>query len=359
MRLGRMSLPAVALAVLAMAAPVAAAERGLSVNLRAQKADLTTSDDAWVHFTVRNTGAKSARVYLPETPLRDVEHDLFRVLRDGEPVAYLGIEAKRGGPLAEDFASVGAGKSVSGWVELTSLYDMSKPGRYTVEYRANLGALTRSAAPADVVRVVKSNELALDVTGEARPSALELEAAAGTVTTEATTSYSKCTSSQISQLPAVLQNASTYAANAYAALGTASNKTAASSNTWNRYKYWFGSYSDGRYTTATSHFGAIADAFATKNITIDCGCKKQYYAYVYPSQPYKIYVCRAFWAAPGLGQDSKAGTLVHEMSHFNVVAGTDDHAYGHSACLSLASSDPAAAVDNADSHEYFAENTKQ
>ncbi|MEO8196116.1 MAG: M35 family metallo-endopeptidase [Thermoanaerobaculia bacterium] len=28
------------------------------------------------------------------------------------------------------------------------------------------------------------------------------------------------------------------------------------------------------------------------------------------------------------GTDSKAGTLVHEMSHFNVVASTDDHAYG-------------------------------
>jgi peptidyl-Lys metalloendopeptidase len=45
------------------------------------------------------------------------------------------------------------------------------------------------------------------------------------------------------------------------------------------------------------------------------------------------------------------------MTHFNVVAGTDDWAYGQSAAASLATSNPARAVDNADSHEYFAENT--
>ena len=45
------------------------------------------------------------------------------------------------------------------------------------------------------------------------------------------------------------------------------------------------------------------------------------------------------------------------MSHFNVVAGTDDVVYGQTACRSLAQSDPAGARNNADSHEYFAENT--
>ncbi|PTT77484.1 peptidase M35, partial [Pelomonas sp. HMWF004] len=57
------------------------------------------------------------------------------------------------------------------------------------------------------------------------------------------------------------------------------------------------------------------------------------------------------------GTDSKGGTLVHEMMHFNVIAGTDDWAYGQSAALSLAKSNPTRALDNSDSHEYFAENT--
>jgi peptidyl-Lys metalloendopeptidase len=67
-------------------------------------------------------------------------------------------------------------------------------------------------------------------------------------------------------------------------------------------------------------------------------------------------VCNAFWSAPSTGTDSKAGTLVHEMSHFNVVASTDDWAYGQSAAKSLAISNPSKALDNADTHEYFAEN---
>ena len=70
-----------------------------------------------------------------------------------------------------------------------------------------------------------------------------------------------------------------------------------------------------------------------------------------------MYLCNAFWSAPSLGIDSKAGTLVHEMSHFTVVAGTSDYAYGTSACQRLASTNPKKAVNNADSHEYFAENT--
>jgi peptidyl-Lys metalloendopeptidase len=68
-------------------------------------------------------------------------------------------------------------------------------------------------------------------------------------------------------------------------------------------------------------------------------------------------MCNAFWSAPVSGTDSKGGTIVHEMSHFNVVAGTDDIVYGQSGAKSLALSNPAQAIQNADSHEYFAENT--
>ena len=76
---------------------------------------------------------------------------------------------------------------------------------------------------------------------------------------------------------------------------------------------------------------------------------------MYANQPYKVHLCGAFWSAPSVGTDSKAGTLVHETSHFTVVAGTQDYAYGQSACRSLATSSPSQAVHNADSHEYFAE----
>ena len=92
-------------------------------------------------------------------------------------------------------------------------------------------------------------------------------------------------------------------------------------------------------------------------VTFHCTCTGNYYAYVYSNQPYDIWLCNAFWSAPMTGTDSKAGTLVHEMSHFNVVAGTNDWAYGQTAAKNLARTNPSRAIDNADSYEYFAENT--
>jgi peptidyl-Lys metalloendopeptidase len=124
-----------------------------------------------------------------------------------------------------------------------------------------------------------------------------------------------------------------------------------------RYLEWFGAYSSSRYSTVKNHFVAIADAMTNAGVTFDCKCRQPYYAYVYPNQPYKIYLCRVFWQAPLSGTDSKAGTLIHEMSHFDVVAGTDDVVYGQAGARNLADTDPNAAITNADSHEYFAENT--
>jgi peptidyl-Lys metalloendopeptidase len=45
------------------------------------------------------------------------------------------------------------------------------------------------------------------------------------------------------------------------------------------------------------------------------------------------------------------------MSHFTVVAGTNDWAYGQAAARNLALTNVSQAISNADNHEYFAENT--
>jgi peptidyl-Lys metalloendopeptidase len=124
-----------------------------------------------------------------------------------------------------------------------------------------------------------------------------------------------------------------------------------------RFTTWFGTYSSANWNQVKGQFAKIKDAFDTKPLTLDCSCKKTYYAYVYPNQPYKIYLCKAFWNAPLTGTDSKGGTLVHELSHFDIIAGTDDWAYGQAAAKNLAITDPAKARNNADNHEYFAENT--
>ncbi|KAJ8462131.1 hypothetical protein ONZ45_g18046 [Pleurotus djamor] len=80
------------------------------------------------------------------------------------------------------------------------------------------------------------------------------------------------------------------------------------------------------------------------------------HAFVDPSQADIVTLCGAFWRAPLTGTDSQGGTIIHEASHFIVNGATQDHAYGQANAQFLARIDPSRAVDNADSHEYFAEN---
>jgi uncharacterized Zn-binding protein involved in type VI secretion len=104
------------------------------------------------------------------------------------------------------------------------------------------------------------------------------------------------------------------------------------------------------------------DSFTAANFVPAEKGEEDCYAYVYPDKDDKIYLGNDFDTAPATGPDSKAGTLVHEMSHYNSVAGTKDvvmsdgkTAYGRSNCEKLAKDDPAKAKKNADSFEYFVE----
>ena len=127
-----------------------------------------------------------------------------------------------------------------------------------------------------------------------------------------------------------------------------------------RFASWFGSFDQTRWNRVKNTYQAMETAVLAGSLTIDCsltGCGSGgVYAYVYPASPYVIHVCQEFWNAPTTGTDSRAGTLIHELSHFNVIGGTNDHAYGQSNAGALVLSNPSLAVDNADNYEYFAEN---
>jgi peptidyl-Lys metalloendopeptidase len=255
-------------------------------------------------------------------------------------------------------------------VELSALYDMATTGDYSVRYHAAspqlfadgssvqasaAGGASIAAKGGNEAGELQSDAATLWING-ARPrgsreetkSLAEMQAQSGMVTAASLTTTS-CSSSQQSTIASALSSAQTYANNADAYMTTGVMGT--------RYTKWFGTVNSTRVSTVKSHFAAIKSTLATKPINVNCGCTDSSYAYVYPSQPYTIYVCNAFWSAPMTGTDSKAGTLIHETSHFTVVAGTDDWAYGQSAAASLAISNPSQAIDNADSHEYFSENT--
>jgi peptidyl-Lys metalloendopeptidase len=250
---------------------------------------------------------------------------------EGQSMEYLGAHYKRPAARAEDYVQLKAGESLTRTVDLAAFYNLSKTGSYSIRLDS---------------KGLKSNTVDLWIEGRKSGPVVE----EGPITTLGTVAFSKCDATQQSTALQAMGAAGTMANGSVTYLNGTPSGTP-------RYTTWFGAYTSSGWSTAKSHFTSIKDAIDTKPVTIDCGCKKTYYAYVYPNQPYKIYVCKAFWAAPMTGTDSKGGTLIHEISHFTAVAGTDDWVYGQSGAKSLAISDPSKALNNADSHEYFAENT--
>jgi peptidyl-Lys metalloendopeptidase len=348
---GTFSAPLAVTAVLAgaiaaaVAAPPGATANPLRVGMYAH--------DGVVEVLVTNTSDHIVRVPKWQLPDADLQAKLFRISVDGKPVAYAGPLVKRGLPSPADFAILAPGETRRTLVDLSTYYDMRQPGLYTVTLASPLQHASLSdgrmlTTARGLPMLLQSAPVQFFSKGATHGPYARKPGGGGTVVNGVT--YVGCSSTQISGAGDAVVQARVYSENAKGYLNTGT--------VGSRYTTWFGAYTSSRYNTAQQHFTAIDAALDQSNgqVTINCGCNQNYYAYVYPTQPYQIYVCKVFWTAPLTGTDSKAGTLIHETSHFNNVASTDDHVYGQTAAKNLATSDPDSALDNADNHEYFAEN---
>ncbi|WP_373635462.1 M35 family metallo-endopeptidase [Yoonia sp. SS1-5] len=137
------------------------------------------------------------------------------------------------------------------------------------------------------------------------------------------------------------------------------------------YTRWFGAYSRPHAEKVRANFKSVLRAIRTGAVAIQCdalgddGCGDDAYAWVYPGEPYRLHICPAFFDLPTMRDfqpaarasknGTREGTVIHELSHFNRVARTDDHCYSRPDCERMAAENAAKAVDNADSYQYFAE----
>ena len=327
-------------------AGVSASDGGATVTLSADATYFAADQPVIVHVTITNPTGHPLKVLKWHTPVDDVEGPLFSVKQNGLNVAYIGPLYKRPKPTHEDYVNLKGGESITRDIDLGLYYDLSVSGHYTISYDTTSWELySENGNGKKEADRLTSSELKLSITG--RTYSLPVTEKPSSVS--GSTSYVKCTSDQQTKLTKARIQASTYSADALSYLKTGKLDS--------RYITWFGIYDTLRYSTVDNHFGKISSAMDTAAVTFDCGCKKKnYYAYVYPTRPYVIYLCGVFWKAPLAGTDSQGGTLIHEMSHFNTVASTDDHVYGQAGAMNLAITNPDHAIDNADNHEYFAEN---
>jgi len=315
-----------------------------------------TGNAGLVQFKVTNTSKQAVKVPSWQLPSGALNSDLFEVFLNGQKIDYVGAMIKRAPITEADFITLRAGETKLITADLSQVYDMTQDGQYSVRFKSYLqGAKTEKGQPLTSnngrMALLQSPSVSLHVEGALPTYSMEEKAKPVTGGSINGVTTVGCSATQTTSIGSAITGARAYTENskAYTVAGTVGP----------RYTTWFGTYTSTRYNTAKSHYAAIDTAMDQTGgtIKINCGCSQSAYAYVYPNRPYEIFVCRAFWNAPTTGTDSKAGTLVHEMSHFDIVANTDDVVYGQTGAKNLAISNPDDALRNADSHEYFAENT--
>ncbi len=314
-----------------------------------------------VTVSLSNSGVQPLSILSWDTPFEQIlSSDVFRIERVTkqwplkESAPYIGREVKRRTPQAEHYLTMQPGESLSKVVQLNDYYRIDKSDtrqirfagdiRYLENTLAGSGNLTRKLnSPEELlVSEMQSNSLSLDVHPSIERRIL-------------TPAYNNCSVQEQSDILAATEVAEQLTTTAVQDLnGLAVDERSGSP----RYSTWFGSYTEARFDRVVSNFESLETALQNETMRFDCGCDESgTYAYVYPSRPYDIFLCPEFRRANVDGTDSRAGTIIHELSHFTVLADTDDHVYSQRGAQSLANSDPDKAIGNADNHEYFAENT--
>lgn len=331
---------------------VLAAPAPLDVTVKTTQSEHTAGEPLWIEVTLRNNSPQSVQFLTWNTPFEgSFNADMFRI--DGVRATYLGKLVKRAAPAADEIHTLAPGAALRATIDLAQGYAFEQDGTASVRLATTIMQVV--SAKTDHGLVVETQPLTSNpVTMALHDTWLTAKQWQAPLPQSGT---ANCSSSQSSAISSALSAAASMATDAGGALSSTSEAQRPSAA---RYVTWFGAYTAQRYNTVSSHFANIKNNLS--KATVDCTCNgvsnpQGTFAYVYPTKPYTIYVCGAFWQAPVSGTDSKGGTLVHEMSHFNVVAGTDDHVYGQSGARNLAKTNPDKAIDNADSHEYFAENT--
>jgi len=271
---------------------------------------------------------------------RFVSHS-FNVQINGRPVTYLGPAVKFAEPTAEDYIFMAPKESISLEIQLQDYYDFAEVGSYYVFFDVNvMDYYMPSALTSNLPRSKKDFTPYMGVTS----NRLKITTHESLFAKPLTAPY-PCSSSETNQINSAATAQRTM-------IGYGRDRINEGQTT--TYTEWFGAWNAGRHQTAHSCINWIV---ANNVVRYACDDMAGVYAYVYPTDTsHTIYCCSAFWPAPVAGGwDTKAGTLIHELSHFDDICGTRDHAYGTTNCRNLARNNPAQAVNNADNYEYYCE----
>lgn len=312
-----------------------------------------------IEVSLSNTGPEAVSVLLWDTPFEKTLSDNVFIVESvvkGFPflqvASYIGRSVKRSNPSIEHYQIIQPGETISTHLQLNNYYNITQLGEYRVRYSGDIRYEVVSAIQGRTrntltsINALNHAELVSESVPVSLAPAIKLRLRPP--------GYDSCS---IQEQADIVEAATVAETLAKTALGDLQGLPDNQRDTSPRYNAWFGVYSDSRYTQVVSNFTAIAQALENELLQFSCDCTEAgIFAFVYPEFPYNITLCPGFGIAAVNGRDSRAGTIIHELSHFTVVGGTDDHVYGHDGARALAASNPDLAITNADSYEYFAEN---
>jgi peptidyl-Lys metalloendopeptidase len=330
---------------------------GLSLKVSGPP-QVTNVDNFSVVATIVNTGDETLKLFNdPRGTLSPFHTNSFTIVSErGDGPEFSGAKVKYGFEAAAKSGNVKAftvlapGQSVDVTHDLSAAYNFNSTGAtsYSVEpstlfhYIDALGNVQQIYAH---VTDAHTTSLAGNLVSSKLQARSRFRKRA---------SFKGCSAAEQAQIKASIPEAIEYVV-------AASNYMKSRASGTQRFTTWFGTFSASRANLVQKHYqNIITNTPDLNGYTYECnpsGCDDGVFAFVNPDDFGHISLCSAFWTAPVTGTNSKAGTIVHESSHFTKNGGTDDHAYGHSDAQALAKSNPSQAVMNADSHEYFAENT--
>ncbi|KAF5348371.1 hypothetical protein D9758_010885 [Tetrapyrgos nigripes] len=315
---------------------------------------VTNVDNFKVTTLLTNSGDETLHLLNdPTSSLISSNTDSFHITNsDGASPAFNGARFKFSPAVAarmntsDVITIIPPGQSIKVEHDLSSAYNFTSSGEDVYDIEASNKFFVVDPATLDVTQIYAKQESS----HQAKLSGT-LSIARRTTSLAKRANFNGCSADQQSNINNAIPAALTYASDARDYLRNHASST-------DRYTHWFGTYNDARHSAILTHFTNMA-GHGYNDYKYDCTCPEGRpgdFAYVYTDDISTMYLCRQFWRAANTGEDSRAGTLVHESSHYDQLAGTDDYTYGHVNCEALAQQYPDAAALNADSHEYFAEN---
>ncbi|KAF6759247.1 peptidyl-Lys metalloendopeptidase [Ephemerocybe angulata] len=338
-----------------------------SLTLQLQgAASVTDIDNFKVLALLVNTGSDTLKILNdPLSPLSTLPANTFEIVNsEGSTANFTGIMAKY---VPEVAAKAGAyttlkpGESVTVEHDLSEAYNLTATGAGAYDIKArNVFYLVNEQNKVSTFQAqVSGSSLKVHVNGRLAKARSPGSSTALSTSSKLANStllskranFNGCSDILKWNIGLATIKAHEYAVNAKAYLESMTTPS-------QRWTTWYGGWNLFRGYTVSYHFDFLRNNDFL-SYSYDCTCTdKGVYAYVYPNDFGKVFLCGAFWNAPEAGTDSKPGTIIHEASHFWANGdGTSDYAYGQGACKDLARNDGDKAVRNADTYEYFAENS--